>query len=81
MTEEDMGGGLFDEDVRNSSEAATSYQLPQLYDASARQRLDESQVLFAKPMSLKHYKTGTKLYTAELTDTGKQGKFFLSVKC
>ena len=28
-------------------------------------------MLFNKPMSLKHYKTGTKLYTAELTDTGK----------
>ena len=59
MAEEDMGGGRFDEDVRTMSDAAASYQLPQQYDAGERQALDESLVPFNKPMSFKHYKTGT----------------------
>ena len=71
MTEEDMGGGRHDDDVRNMSDAAASYPLPQQYEGGERQSLDESQALFNKPASLKHYKTGTKLFTAELTDKGE----------
>jgi len=71
MAEQDMGGGRFDEDVRNMREAAASYQLPQQYDASGRRALDESLLQFNKPASLKHYKTGTKLYTAQIMDKGE----------
>ena len=66
-----MGGGRHDDDVRNMSDAAASYPLPQQYEGGERQSLDESQALFNKPASLKHYKTGTKLFTAELTDKGE----------
>jgi len=71
MADEDVGGGRFDDDMRNMREAAASYQLPQQYDAGERQTLDELLALFNKQASLKHYKTGTKLYTAQITDMGK----------
>jgi len=72
MAEADMGGGRFGGDVRSVSEAAASYQLPQLYDTGERQALDESLVQFNKPVSLKNYKAGTKLYTAQLSGKAKQ---------
>ena len=45
------------------SEAAASYQLPQLHEASERQALDESLI---------NYMMGTKLYTAQLSCKAKQ---------
>ena len=45
--------------------------MAQEYTTDERQTLDESLVLFNEPASLKHYKTGTKLYTAQLTDKGE----------
>ena len=72
MADADMGGGRFDGDVLSVSEAAASYQLPQQYDAGERQALDESLAQFNKPVSLNKHKTGTKLYTAQLSGKAKQ---------
>ncbi|GMI39863.1 hypothetical protein TeGR_g2686 [Tetraparma gracilis] len=72
MAEEDLGGGMFDEDVRDMRDfAAKVASEPQVYDADERQQLDESLAFFNKPSSLKKYKTGTKLYSAKITDKGE----------
>ncbi|GMI23643.1 hypothetical protein TeGR_g10659 [Tetraparma gracilis] len=72
MAEEDLGGGMFDEDVQDMRDfAAKVASEPQVYDVDERQQLDESLAFFNKPSSLKKYKTGTKLYDAEITDKGE----------
>jgi hypothetical protein len=71
MAEEDLGGGIFDHDVVEMREAAASYALPQEYSAEERQQLDDAKAAFDAPTSFKKYKTGTKLYKAEVTDAGK----------
>ncbi|GMI41992.1 hypothetical protein TeGR_g8254 [Tetraparma gracilis] len=71
MAEEDLGGGIFDNDVKEMRTAAASYALPQVYNADERQTLNAALAKFNTPTSYKRFKTGTKMYTAEITDTGK----------
>ncbi|GMI20517.1 hypothetical protein TeGR_g5060 [Tetraparma gracilis] len=72
MAEEDLGGGMFDQDVKNMRDFASKVASePQVYDADERQQLDVTLVRFNTEISLKKYKTGTKLYDAEITDTGE----------
>jgi hypothetical protein len=71
MAEEDLGGGMFDEDVKNMREGAARCSLPQQYTAEERQTLDMQRATFEAPeKALKKYKTGTKLYQAQLSDDG-----------
>ncbi|GMI32813.1 hypothetical protein TeGR_g776, partial [Tetraparma gracilis] len=63
MAEEDLGGGMFDEDVTNMREGAARCSLPQQYTAEERETLDKQLAEFNAPAkALKKYKTGTKLY-------------------
>jgi hypothetical protein len=72
MAEEDLGGGMFDEDVKELRKAVVSYALPQVYDAEEQQVLDEQLAILELPdKSLTKYKTGTKLYSCDLADTGR----------
>ncbi|GMI27839.1 hypothetical protein TeGR_g635 [Tetraparma gracilis] len=65
MAEEDLGGGMFDQDVKEMRTAVASYALPQVYDAEEQRTLDAEFVVHETPAkSLKRYKTGTKLYFA-----------------
>jgi hypothetical protein len=67
---EDLGGGMFDQDVVDMKRAAASYLLPQTYSASERELLDTQLANFeAPPASLKKFATGTKLYKAQIGDT------------
>jgi hypothetical protein len=71
MAEEDLGGGMFDQDVRDMREFAAKVSLPQVYDADEQQQLDTQLALHEAPgKSLRKYKTETKLYTCQLADTG-----------
>ncbi|GMI40477.1 hypothetical protein TeGR_g12310, partial [Tetraparma gracilis] len=71
MAEEDLGGGMFDQDVKGMREFAAKVPLPQVYDADEQRVLDEQLALHEVPRpSLRKYKTGTKLYTCQLADTG-----------
>jgi hypothetical protein len=71
MAEEDLGGGMFDQDKKNMRDFAEKVALPQVYDADERRQLDVSLAVFHEKVSLRKYKTGTKLYAAEITDTGQ----------
>jgi hypothetical protein len=71
MAEEDLGGGIFDQDVKEMRDFAAKVPLPQVYDADEQQVLNEQLALHDAPQpSLRKYKTGTKLYTCQITDTG-----------
>jgi hypothetical protein len=71
MAEEDLGGGMFDQDVKNMREGAARCSLPQQYTAEERQTLDKQRAAFEAPeKEPKTYKTGTKLYQAQLSDDG-----------
>ena len=71
MAEEDLGGGMFDQDVREMREFAAKVPLPQVYEPDEQRVLDEQLALHEVPRpSLRKYKTGTKLYTCQLVDTG-----------
>ncbi|GMI21069.1 hypothetical protein TeGR_g6741 [Tetraparma gracilis] len=71
MAEEDLGGGMFDQDVRDMRDFTAKAALPQVYDADELEVLDEQLALHDAPKpSLRKYKTGTKLYTCQLADTG-----------
>ncbi|GMI30191.1 hypothetical protein TeGR_g14227 [Tetraparma gracilis] len=62
MAEEDLGGGMFDQDVKNMRDFASKVASePQVYDADERQQLDVTLVRFNTEISLRKYKTGTKL--------------------
>jgi hypothetical protein len=71
MAEEDLGGGMFDQDVKDMREFADKVHLPQTYDADEQATLDTQLALHEAPgKSLRQYKTGTKLYTCQLANTG-----------
>jgi hypothetical protein len=71
MAEEDLGGGMFDKDVRDVQHFATQIHLPQVYDAEEREQLDSQLARFKEPMrNLRKLKTGTKLYSCDVADTG-----------
>jgi hypothetical protein len=71
MAEEDLGGGMFDEDVKNMREGAARCLLPQQYTAEERQTLNMQRATFgADEKEPKKWKTGTKLYQAQLSDDG-----------
>jgi hypothetical protein len=71
MAEEDLGGGIFDLDVKEMREFAAKVPLPQIYDPDEQRVLDEQLALHDAPQpSLRKFKTGTKLYTCQLADTG-----------
>ncbi|GMI42501.1 hypothetical protein TeGR_g225 [Tetraparma gracilis] len=73
MAEEDLGGGMFDQDVKNMREFAAKVHLPQVYDADELEALDKELALHeARGKGLRKYKTGTKLYTCQLADTGSR---------
>ncbi|GMI28031.1 hypothetical protein TeGR_g12097 [Tetraparma gracilis] len=75
MAEEDLGGGMFDEVVREVRKAAASYTLPQVYETDEEETLNTQLAHHEAPdRSLKKYKTGTKLYTCEIADTGSGKK-------
>jgi hypothetical protein len=72
MAEEDLGGGIFDQDVKDMREAASKCRKPQVYDAEEQQTLDDELTAHETPAkSLKKYKTGTKLYTCQVADNGR----------
>jgi hypothetical protein len=71
MAEEDLGGGMFDEDVAQMKTFAAKVAEPQIYENDERQQLDEAITFFNKKESLKKAKTGTRLYYSEVSDTGK----------
>jgi hypothetical protein len=68
MAEEDLGGGMFDQDVKDMREAADNAALPQVYDAEEQQILDTQLAVFnaPPPKALKKYKTRTRLYEAQV---------------
>jgi hypothetical protein len=71
MAEEDLGGGMFDQDVKGMRDFAAKVSLPQIYDPDERKVLDEQLALHEMPgKGLRKYKTGTKLYTCQVADTG-----------
>ncbi|GMI19409.1 hypothetical protein TeGR_g8828, partial [Tetraparma gracilis] len=71
MAEEDLGGGMFDQDVKEMRDFSAKVALPQVYDADEQQELDKQLALHEAPIpSLRKYKTKTKLYTCEIADTG-----------
>jgi hypothetical protein len=72
MAEEDLGGGMFDQDVKEMREAASKCNEPQVFDTDERQQLDEQRQLFGTlAKSARKYKTGTPLYRAQVADTGR----------
>ncbi|GMI24152.1 hypothetical protein TeGR_g7569 [Tetraparma gracilis] len=63
MAEEDLGGGMFDQDVKDMRQAASKCDEPQQYDADEQATLDEQLAVFnTPPKRLKKHKAGTKLY-------------------
>ncbi|GMI26215.1 hypothetical protein TeGR_g13329 [Tetraparma gracilis] len=71
MAEEDLGGGMFDQDVRDMRAFAAKVPLPQVYDPDEQMVLDTQLALHEAPgKAMRKYKTGTKLYTCQLADTG-----------
>jgi hypothetical protein len=84
MAEEDLGGGMFDEDVRDMREAASKCSEPQVYDADEQETLDE-QLAFMNappPKSLKKFRTGTPLYQAQVaySSSGFEVRVQMSVR-
>ncbi|GMI36316.1 hypothetical protein TeGR_g6771 [Tetraparma gracilis] len=78
MAEEDLGGGMFDEDVVNMREGAAKCLLPQQYTAEERETLDKQLAEFNAPAkALKKYKTGMKLLQTQTYDDGHGMKVFL----
>jgi hypothetical protein len=70
MDEEDLGGGMFDQDVKDMKLGADNAALPQVYDPDELEILDGQLAVFDKPRALKKYKTGTRLYQAQLAQSG-----------
>jgi hypothetical protein len=71
MAEEDLGGGIFDQDVKDMRTAAIKCNEQQVYDAEEQRTLDAELVVHETPAkSLTKYKTGTKLYGMDIADTG-----------
>ncbi|GMI41305.1 hypothetical protein TeGR_g14147 [Tetraparma gracilis] len=71
MAEEDLGGGMFDEYVKDMREGAARCSPPQQYTVEERETLDKQRATFNAPeKEPKKYKTGTKLYQAQLSDDG-----------
>jgi hypothetical protein len=71
MAEEDLGGGIFDQDVKEMRDFAAKVPLPQVYEPDEQRVLGEQLALHDAPQpSMQKYKTGTKLYTCQLADTG-----------
>jgi hypothetical protein len=71
MAEEDLGGGMFDQDVKEIREFAGKVALPQVYDAEEQEKLDAQVIVHETPAkTLAKYKTGTKLYSLDVADTG-----------
>ncbi|GMI37645.1 hypothetical protein TeGR_g5344 [Tetraparma gracilis] len=67
MAEEDLGGGMFDQDVKDLRETASKCNEPQQYDADEQATLDEQLTAFNTPLKrLKKYKTGNKLMDMQL---------------
>ena len=62
---------MFDQDVKGMRDFAAKVHLPQVYDADELEVLDTQLALHEAPgKGLRKYKTGTKLYTCQLADTG-----------
>jgi hypothetical protein len=74
MAEEDLGGGMFDQDVKDMREAAGSCARPQVYDPDEQDVLDTQLAFFnaPPPKALKKYKTGTRLYEAQVARSSTQ---------
>jgi hypothetical protein len=71
MAEEDLGGGMFDQDVKDMRKAAGKCNEPQIYDAEEQQMLDAQLVVHGTAAkSLRKHKTGTELYSYDVADTG-----------
>ncbi|GMI29059.1 hypothetical protein TeGR_g10867 [Tetraparma gracilis] len=71
MAEEDLGGGMFDEAVKRVRAYAVKVSQPQNYEADEQQILDEQFAIHKAPnKSLRKYKTGTKLFSCDVADTG-----------
>ncbi|GMI33635.1 hypothetical protein TeGR_g4612 [Tetraparma gracilis] len=67
MAEEDLGGGMFDQDVKNMRQAASKCDEPQQYDADEQATLDEQLAVFnTPPKRLQKYKMETKLMDMQL---------------
>jgi hypothetical protein len=72
MAEEDLGGGIFDDDVANMRGGAARCSLPQQYTTEERETLDKQLAAFNTPgREPKKFRTGTKLYQAQLSDDGR----------
>jgi hypothetical protein len=70
MAEEDLGGGIFDQDVKEMREAASKCNEPQQYDADEQATLDEQLAVFnTPPKRMKIYKSGTKLMDVQVVHT------------
>jgi hypothetical protein len=81
MAEEDLGGGMFDDDVEAVREGASKCSEPQVYDADEQEVLDEQLAILEAPApALKKYKMPTKLTTAFIEDVGKGVELRLSVE-
>jgi hypothetical protein len=65
MAEEDLGGGMFDEDVKDMREFAAKVPLPQVYDADEQQTMSTQLALFEAPRKLDTLRTGSKLVRAQ----------------
>jgi hypothetical protein len=75
MAEEDLGGGIFDQDVRDMREFAAKVPLPQVYDADEQETLDEQLAVFnTPPKRLQKHKMGTKLMDMQVVHT-EAGEF------
>jgi hypothetical protein len=72
MAEEDLGGGIFDQDVKDVKTFASKCSQPQVYEQEERMILDTHRAIFDAPASLSDQRTGTKLYTSQLTDSGRE---------
>jgi hypothetical protein len=71
MAEEDLGGGIFDQDVKDMKVFASKCNDPQIYEAHEEEILATQLADFEDtPKKLKKYKTGTKLYSVDISDTG-----------
>jgi hypothetical protein len=70
LAEADLGGGIFDDDVKEIRRASETCSVPQTYSTEERDHLDSQLAFFKTPRSMAKYKTGTKLQRAEITDSG-----------
>jgi hypothetical protein len=83
MAEEDLGGGMFDQDVKDMRKAAGKCNEAQVYDVEEQQTLDAELALHEAPAtSLNAYRTGTKLYSLDVADTGSglEGRVMTEVR-